>query len=87
MWHAGQFLSAAHRVGCTVLVTGETSFHHCLEASALGVSLILPGHYASERFAMETLAERLRQHDPTVQVWASRTERDPLRWAAAELEL
>lgn len=80
---AGNFLSAAQRTGCEVLVTGETSFHTCLEAAALGVSLILPGHYASERFAMETLAARLRQQFPTVQVWASRAERDPLMWVAA----
>lgn len=79
---AGQFLAAAHRAGCDVLVTGETSFHTCLEASAVGVSLLLPGHYASERFAMETLAERLREQYPVVQVWASRAERDPLMWVA-----
>jgi dinuclear metal center YbgI/SA1388 family protein len=78
---AGQFLQPAQRAGCELLLTGETSFHGCLEAAALGVALILPGHYASERFAVETLAEQLQRQFPAVQVWASRTEQDPLIWA------
>jgi putative NIF3 family GTP cyclohydrolase 1 type 2 len=49
------------------------------------MALLLPGHYASERFAVETLAELLQHHFPAAQVWASRRERDPLSWAAADL--
>lgn len=74
----GSFLSACIAAGCDALVTGEATFHTCLEAEAVGVSLILTGHYASERFAMEQLAETLAIQFPTTQVWASRTERDPL---------
>ncbi len=78
---AGQFLEPAGQVGCDVLVTGETTFHTCLEAEALGMGLLLPGHYASERFAVETLAERLADRFPKLVVWASRQEKDPLFWA------
>ncbi len=77
---AGSFLSAAAKAGCHTLVTGETQFHTCLEAEALGMSLLLPGHYASERFACERLADVLQKPFPQVRVWASRDEADPLRW-------
>jgi dinuclear metal center YbgI/SA1388 family protein len=75
----GSFLDAARANGCDCLLTGETNFHTCLEAEANGGGLVLCGHYASERFAMETLAERLAARFPDVDVWASRTERDPVR--------
>jgi putative NIF3 family GTP cyclohydrolase 1 type 2 len=62
-----------------VLVTGETSFHTCLEAEARGIGLILAGHFASERFALLSLADYLTDQLADVTVWASRSERDPLR--------
>jgi dinuclear metal center YbgI/SA1388 family protein len=77
---AGEFLAPAADAGCDVLVTGETAFHTCLEAEARDVALLLPGHFASERFALEKLAERLAHQFPTLTVWASRKEQDPLRW-------
>ncbi|HEY6563143.1 MAG TPA: Nif3-like dinuclear metal center hexameric protein [Pirellulaceae bacterium] len=77
---AGEFLSAAHEADCDTFVTGETSLHTCLEAEALGMRLVLMGHYASERFAVEELAQRLALGFPALQVWASERERDPVRW-------
>ncbi len=77
---AGEFLEPASRAGCELLVTGETTFHTCLEAEALGIALLLPGHFASERFAVAALADVLRERFPDQFVWASRQERDPLRW-------
>lgn len=77
---AGEFLPAARQIGCEVLVTGETRFHTCLEAEAAGMGLLLPGHFASERFGVERLADVLARHFPQVQVWASRREQDPLNW-------
>jgi putative NIF3 family GTP cyclohydrolase 1 type 2 len=77
---AGQFIDQARRVGCQALVTGETNFHTCLEAEATDTGLILPGHYASERFALEYLAEVLQAEFADLTVWASRDEADPLRW-------
>jgi dinuclear metal center YbgI/SA1388 family protein len=80
---AGEFLEAARRTGCDAMVLGEARFHTCLEAEAWGVGLLLPGHYASERFAVEALADLLSRRFTDVQVWASRTERDPLQWISA----
>ena len=77
---SGEFLEPAHKAGCQLLVTGEVRFHTCLEAEALGVALLVVGHFASERFAVEVLADVLAQQFPSLSVWASRQERDPLRW-------
>ena len=43
-------------------------------------ALILPGHYATERFGVEELAIRLQAHWPELQVWASKRESDPVQW-------
>lgn len=77
---AGLFLEPACRAGCQLLVTGETSFHSCLEAEALGMGIVLPGHYASERFSLEVLALQLQQEYPDLHVWASQRESDPIHW-------
>jgi dinuclear metal center YbgI/SA1388 family protein len=76
---AGELLDAARQNGCDAMVIGEARFHTCLEAEALGISLLLPGHFASERFAMECLADVLARQFLDVQVWASRSERDPVQ--------
>jgi dinuclear metal center YbgI/SA1388 family protein len=76
---ADDLLDAARDSGCDALVMGEARFHTCLEAEAAQVALLLPGHFASERFAVECLAEILSQQFPPVEIWPSRGERDPLR--------
>ncbi len=75
----GSFISAAAELGAEALVTGEATFHHCLAAQASGLAMVLPGHYASERFAVERLAEWLQDSLDGAEVWASRNEGDPLR--------
>ncbi len=77
---AGEFLSAARERHCDCLVTGETRFHTCLEAEAIDIGLILAGHYATERFGVERLAESIQRQFPKVEVWASHQEADPLIW-------
>lgn len=74
----GSFLHAAARRGCDVMITGEATFHDCLEAESRGMGLGLLGHYFSERFAMERLADSLTQEFPDLAVWASQNEHDPL---------
>ena len=75
---AGELLDAARQNGCDAMVVGEARFHTCLEAKALGIALLLPGHYASERFAVEALADILARQFADVQVWPSRREKDPI---------
>ncbi len=77
---AGEFLEAARGVHCDAMLIGETRYHTCLDAEAAGIGLILPGHYASERFAVESLADLLAEEFPSLEAWASRNERDPLVW-------
>jgi dinuclear metal center YbgI/SA1388 family protein len=74
---AGEYLSDAIRAGADAFVTGELRFHDGLTAQAAGVAVLVPGHYATERPAIEDLATRLAIEFPTVPVFASRTERDP----------
>ena len=76
----GSFLSSAARAGADALVTGESNFHTALEAKACGVALFLLGHYSSERFALEQLADSLGQQFSQAKVWASQLESDPLSW-------
>ncbi len=78
---AGMFLQPAHAAGCDVLLTGETNFHTCLEAEALDVALVLPGHFASERFALEWLAAQMGLAFPQLEIWASEKEQDPVKWS------
>ena len=77
---ADELLAAARAAACDAMLLGEARFHTCLEAEAAGIGLVLPGHFASERFAVERLADVLAQVFPQLEIWASRQERDPLRW-------
>lgn len=77
---AGDYLPDAAALDCQVFVTGETRFHTCLEARSLGVALVMVGHYASERPAVEELARRLHDRWSPLRVWASRTETDPVQF-------
>jgi len=75
---AADFLKDACRVGCQAFLTGEARFHACLEARQSNVALILPGHYATERPAMENLAKRIATQFPQIRALASSSETDPL---------
>jgi dinuclear metal center YbgI/SA1388 family protein len=77
---ADELLAAAQASGCDSMVIGEARFHTCLEAEATQIALLLPGHFASERFAVECLAEILAKQFPQLKIWASDRESDPLRW-------
>jgi len=74
----GSFLAAAKRTGCDAMITGEATFHTCLEAESMGIGLGLLGHYWSERFAMEQLAEKLSVEFDELTIWPSRDEHDPI---------
>lgn len=75
---AGEFLADAAARQADVFLTGEVRFHDCLAAQAKKIALALPGHYATERPGVESLAEQLQAQFPGAIVWASRRECDPL---------
>ncbi|HMO12511.1 MAG TPA: Nif3-like dinuclear metal center hexameric protein [Pirellulaceae bacterium] len=74
----GSFLATVHQLGADLFVTGEADFHTCLQAKALDTAMLLLGHFTSERFALENLAERMRQEFPLLEIWASNEESDPI---------
>jgi dinuclear metal center YbgI/SA1388 family protein len=76
----GSFLHRAIELRCDTMLSGETNFHTCLEAKARGIRLILIGHFASERFAVEHLADELASVYPDLNCWASLRESDPVQW-------
>jgi dinuclear metal center YbgI/SA1388 family protein len=75
---AGEFLSDAIREKADVFITGEMRFHDLLRAEASDIALLLPGHYATERPAVEALAEKLSSGLPGLHVFPSQDEHDPL---------
>ena len=75
----GSLLEAAVRLGCDLFLTGEATYHACLEAESSGVSMLLIGHFASEHFAMVELADRIRRGFPEVECWCSESESDPVK--------
>ncbi|HEX3147170.1 MAG TPA: Nif3-like dinuclear metal center hexameric protein [Gemmataceae bacterium] len=77
---AGEFLDDAVKARADVFLTGEMRFHDYLNAESQGIALVLPGHYATERPAVEELAIKLQTEFADATVWASRTEADPVEW-------
>jgi dinuclear metal center YbgI/SA1388 family protein len=75
---AGEYLSDSIKSHADMFLTGEMRFHDALTAREAGVGVLLPGHYATERPAVEELALKLTADWPGIAVWASRVERDPL---------
>lgn len=75
----GSLLNAALSSGqCDLFLTGEATFHTCLEAQTAGISLLMIGHFASERFAMVQMASGMQLTFPQLHIWASTRERDPV---------
>lgn len=70
----GSMLALVARRGCDAMLTGEATFHQCLEAESLGIALLMIGHHASESFAMKDLASQLQALLPNLQVTTSHLE-------------
>lgn len=73
----GDFIADALAKGADLLVTGECRFHDAILARDSGLALLLPGHFASERFAVEALALLLKKSFPELAFWSSKGECDP----------
>ncbi|MEQ1831385.1 MAG: Nif3-like dinuclear metal center hexameric protein [Pirellula sp.] len=70
----GSMLGLVASRGCDAMLTGEATYHQCLEAESLGIAMILIGHHASESFAMKSLAVQLQQRLPECRIIASSRE-------------
>jgi dinuclear metal center YbgI/SA1388 family protein len=64
--------------GAQVYLTGELKYHEVEELAARGVSVILGGHYRTERVPLEAWTPRLANELPGVEVRLSERERDSL---------
>lgn len=51
-----------------VLVTGDVTYHHAVDAATRGLALIDAGHGGTEKFIVPAMAERLQRELPSVQV-------------------
>ena len=56
------------------MLTGEATYHQCLEAESRGIAMLLIGHHASESFAMNRLAQHLQADLKEVLVCTSERE-------------
>lgn len=54
-------MDTALSLGCDVLVTGDVKYHEFQRAEQLGIALIDAGHYETEIFFNENMAEKLQQ--------------------------
>ena len=70
----GSMLSLVARRGCDAMLTGEATYHQCLEAESLGIAMLMLGHHASESFAMKELALQLKKILPELEIRSSRLE-------------
>lgn len=70
----GSCLDLAVKKGCDSFLTGEATYHQCLEAEARGICLIQIGHHASEFFAMQRMAEILANEFPSIRFFCSQSE-------------
>lgn len=71
----GSLVSLAAKSGCDAFLTGEATYHQCLEAEAYGMALLMIGHHASEFFSLSTLAAHLQTCWPDVEFCCSERER------------
>jgi dinuclear metal center YbgI/SA1388 family protein len=53
------YLREAVKMGCHLLITGDVDHHTALDALSFGISLIDPGHHATEKIMVEGLIDVL----------------------------
>jgi dinuclear metal center YbgI/SA1388 family protein len=55
----GNTIAEARTAGCDALVTGEGAAHTYFDATEYGINVLYAGHYATETFGVQALAEHL----------------------------
>ncbi len=72
----GSMLHTALDRGCDTFVTADVKYDQYLEARALGLTLMDAGHFATENVVVPSLARRLAQAAPGLEVEISRCHRE-----------
>ena len=73
----GSLLEDALAAGADALVTGEAAHHIALAAQAAGLTLVVAGHYATERPIARVVADYLSARFPELPVQVSAADKDP----------
>ncbi len=74
----GSLISSLREGQCDLFITGEATFHQCLEAQSKGIAMLMIGHFASEKFAMHYLAGMMQGAFSELVVFGSTRETDPV---------
>ncbi|MFP5331746.1 MAG: Nif3-like dinuclear metal center hexameric protein, partial [Acidimicrobiia bacterium] len=70
---------AAAAAGADVIVTGDVDHHRAVESRDRGMSVIDPGHTATERPGIQALLEAVRDACPEAEM-QDLTGHDPTPW-------
>lgn len=76
----GSMLADAAAAGADALLTGEASHHDAIDARAMGLSLIVAGHYSTEFPIVPVLADHLSRRFSGLRVICSRRNKDPFSY-------
>lgn len=76
----GSFWRDAQAAGADALLTGEAGHHDGIDAVQQGMTLLVAGHFSTERPMVEELARRLEAQFAQVKVTCSEVEQDPYQW-------
>ena len=78
----GDLAHMAFERGADLLLTGDVSHHHALEAKALGIALMDGGHFRTEKAAFRVIADHLRDvvraEEWEVEIEVDEDEEDPM---------
>ena len=77
----GDFAAAAKEAGCDTLLTGEAAHHEGIEARALGVNLVVAGHFGTENPGMPAFCAAVQKLvGDRAECRMSVRNRDPFVW-------
>ena len=78
----GGLVSLAFKKGADLLLTGDVSYHHALEAETLGMALIDGGHFHTEKIPFRIFAQHLNEavaaRGWAVTIAVDEDEKDPM---------
>ena len=77
----GDWVAAAKEAGCDTLLTGEAAHHEGIEAKAIGVNLVVAGHFGTENPGMPAFCAAVQKLvGDRAECRVSVRNRDPFVW-------